>query len=183
MKGRFCSRCSTTKASTEFYHWPKKERQWSRWCRPCTRAYWREWYKDNENAQRHYNRQKQKRYHMKPEHRARVLARRKKRRRENPRYREKEIEQSHRARLKRRGLTESQYKKLFDEQNGFCAICRQPEISIRMGRIRNLAIDHNHTTDKVRGLLCNRCNRGLGYFLDRSALLEAAVSYLKLENL
>jgi len=85
--------------------------------------------------------------------------------------------------LKRRGLTESQYKKLFDEQNGFCAICRQPEISIRMGRIRNLAIDHNHTTDKVRGLLCNRCNRGLGYFLDRSALLEAAVSYLKLENL
>lgn len=60
--------------------------------------------------------------------------------------------------------------KMYDEQDHACAIC-----------LRNvdLQIDHCHAKNHVRGLLCIRCNTGLGKFLDSPALLERAKQYLK----
>ena len=43
---------------------------------------------------------------------------------------------------------------------------------------RRLSVDHNHVTSKVRGLLCNNCNRGIGNFKDKKELLLKAISYL-----
>jgi len=69
---------------------------------------------------------------------------------------------------------------LLAKQNGGCAICgaREGHRSAR-GRSCRLAIDHDHQTGTIRGLLCNNCNRGLGRFKDSIALLEAAIRYLK----
>jgi hypothetical protein len=80
----------------------------------------------------------------------------------------------------RHGCSTPEYRALLDRQNGQCAICgvREGHRSCR-GRECRLAIDHDHRTGAIRGLLCNNCNRGLGRFKDSVALLEAAVRYLK----
>ena len=73
-------------------------------------------------------------------------------------------------------ITHSEYQKLFDAQNGKCAICHKPK-----GKIAFM-VDHNHNTGKIRGLLCWTCNRGLGFFHDNADKLLAAAGYLKNTN-
>lgn len=73
------------------------------------------------------------------------------------------------------GLTNAEYNNLLNKQNHRCAICKQPPT------IKRLAVDHCHTTGKVRGLLCFNCNVGLGKFREDTALLRKAVVYLETE--
>ena len=70
------------------------------------------------------------------------------------------------------GIEPEAYQTLRKKQNDLCAVCGEAEIG------RALAIDHDHKTGKIRGLLCKGCNRGLGYFRDRSDLLDKAKEYL-----
>jgi hypothetical protein len=60
---------------------------------------------------------------------------------------------------------------------GACDICRN-EISLTQAKL-----DHCHVTGRFRGWLCNRCNVGLGQFLDRIELLERAIKYLRLNDM
>lgn len=76
---------------------------------------------------------------------------------------------------KRFGITLEQYNDILKRQGGVCAICNEKD-SI----YDNLAVDHDHNTNKVRGLLCHLCNRALGMFKDDSNRLEKALDYLKL---
>lgn len=76
-------------------------------------------------------------------------------------------------------ISVEEYDKLWESQNGVCAICGQPETSIREGKIKPLSVDHDHETGKIRGLLCNRCNRALGMFEDSPDLLLKASAYLR----
>lgn len=70
-------------------------------------------------------------------------------------------------------LTDQEYTERLIAQDGRCAICRaEPPPD------RRLAIDHDHTTQRVRGLLCTRCNMGLGFFRDRPDLIDRALDYL-----
>ena len=83
--------------------------------------------------------------------------------------------------LARYGMTLEEYNVLLAEQGGRCAICRSshPGGGNRKGRARRtFCLDHCHRTGKVRGLLCNRCNLGLGNFDDDVDTLEAARSYV-----
>jgi hypothetical protein len=82
--------------------------------------------------------------------------------------------------LKRKyGLTENDYLTMLDKQKGVCAICNATESSNKTsGNWASLAVDHCHTTGKIRGLLCNRCNRSLGFFEDSLDLLLKAMIYL-----
>lgn len=73
-------------------------------------------------------------------------------------------------------LTSEQFKSLSDGQGGVCAICGE------INGDRRLYVDHCHKTGKVRGLLCNACNRGLGAFKDNPDNLSLAVTYLKEEE-
>lgn len=81
------------------------------------------------------------------------------------------------------GITEEQFNSLLEAQGGKCAIC-QNVLNHRdsgddyRGREYCLHVDHNHETGIVRGLLCGRCNRGLGFFGDDVELLSAAWVYL-----
>jgi hypothetical protein len=73
------------------------------------------------------------------------------------------------------------YGAMHAAQNGLCAICHHHETrkDPRSGRTTPLHVDHCHITNNVRGLLCNRCNCGLGYFRDDPTLLRAAAAYLE----
>jgi len=74
-------------------------------------------------------------------------------------------------------ITIEEYEELYAKQNGVCAICERPENLTKDGKIHMLAVDHNHETEKVRGLLCMNCNTRLGYFEGKN-LLTRMVSYL-----
>lgn len=78
-------------------------------------------------------------------------------------------------------LSPDDYFKIVEKQNNLCAICKKPEtVKTNKGdRIRGLAIDHCHTTGKVRGLLCSKCNKAIGLLKDNIELLESAIEYLK----
>lgn len=73
--------------------------------------------------------------------------------------------------LKRNGVTHAE---VHGWSGGLCTICRAPDGSTKKAH----PIDHCHATDKVRGLLCNRCNTALGLFKDDPALLAEAIRYL-----
>jgi hypothetical protein len=79
------------------------------------------------------------------------------------------------------GITLNEYHKLSEEQNNLCLICGNEEIVIdkRLNKKRSLAVDHNHKTGKVRGLLCTSCNHLLGNANDNIQILEKAITYLK----
>jgi hypothetical protein len=77
------------------------------------------------------------------------------------------------------GLTMEAYEILLASQSGLCAICGRPETSARRGALRLLAVDHNHLTGAIRGLLCMSCNQGIGIFGDNPGRLEAAAIYLR----
>jgi hypothetical protein len=81
------------------------------------------------------------------------------------------------ATLKRHyGITVEQYERLFVNQEGKCAICGSDEAG-RDGH-KNLVVDHCHQTDRIRGLLCHKCNRALGFFGDNKQSLLKAIDYL-----
>lgn len=72
------------------------------------------------------------------------------------------------------GITGEEYDKKFKQQAGLCEICERPPNP----NGRRLAVDHNHTTGKVRGLLCSKCNQGIGHLNDSIDLLNRCIEYL-----
>lgn len=100
----------------------------------------------------------------------------KRRRRENPeKYREITRKSERKRRLKKYGLTEDEYNQLFDRQGCVCAICSSND----SGSIKGWHLDHCHTTDKVRGILCHGCNLMLGNSADDPIVLEKGAAYLR----
>ena len=77
--------------------------------------------------------------------------------------------------LRRRyGITAEHFDRMFAEQDGRCAICREAPAE---------HVDHDHETGRVRGLLCFNCNGALGQFRDRRDLMLAAIAYLDADGL
>lgn len=81
--------------------------------------------------------------------------------------------------LRRRyGMTIPEYENKLKDQNGVCAICKNPETQKRKGKIQSLAVDHNHKTGEIRGLLCSHCNNMIGRASDNIDTLKNAIIYL-----
>lgn len=80
-------------------------------------------------------------------------------------------------RVKKFGITVTQYEDMIISQNNSCAICKKHKDDFT-GRGKNFHIDHCHTSGKVRGLLCSNCNTGLGQFKDNVQYLENAIQYV-----
>ena len=74
------------------------------------------------------------------------------------------------------GITKEDYLKLSESQENCCAICKASEGESK--RKRRLHLDHCHVSNKVRGLLCAKCNQGIGSFKDNKDLLKEAANYL-----
>lgn len=76
---------------------------------------------------------------------------------------------------RRYGLRHGEYDEILAKQNNMCGMCgiRQED------SLRRFAVDHDHQTNEVRGLLCINCNRGLGLLQDSELILQSGISWLK----
>lgn len=97
------------------------------------------------------------------------------------RYREAGETERRRRRIKKYGISDDEYEALLIAQRGLCAICHLPETKrdYKYGTLCPLAIDHDHETGVVRGLLCNSCNRGIGLLKDDAQNVRRALAYLE----
>jgi hypothetical protein len=113
----------------------------------------------------------QKEYYTKKENKERKIKNIKKWQEKNKDYLRKYLREYN---IKQRyGITIQEKEKIYEKQNGKCAICF---IIVKFNKI---CIDHNHKTKEVRGLLCNNCNSLLGCAYDSSEIIESAIKYLK----
>jgi hypothetical protein len=133
---------------SDFY--PSALKGSTKWCKPCMKASTKLWNSKNPEA----GRARVHRYYRKHKE---ALSEKAKWRRQ----------------LKRYGLTKDQYTVMLAHQEHCCAICHDSLI----GQLR-VSTDHNHETNKVRGILCNDCNRGIGLLKDNSAVLTRAAHYV-----
>jgi hypothetical protein len=79
------------------------------------------------------------------------------------------------GRFRVHGIGPDEFEAMYLAQGGKCAICKKdiPYIG------KETHIDHDHKTNKIRGLLCAKCNMGIGHFDDDTMILEAAIKYLR----
>lgn len=99
-------------------------------------------------------------------------------------YKQKSKDKARAALLQRNyNLLWAEYLELFEKQQGCCAICK---VSLKLhqephqqGHSGVAAVDHDHKTGKVRGLLCRPCNSGIGFLQDSALLCKLASSYLE----
>lgn len=153
-----CPHCNTTKPLDAFGKDRHSRDGLTYWCRECRNARSRE-QKDKDFYRKHHERHKEYKadYYKRPEVVRRV--------------RNQQL-------MKSFGISIDEYEKLWAKQKGLCAICEQPERTVRTG---NLCVDHNHQTGVVRGLLCSHCNRGIGLLHDDPRILRKAIRYLNVK--
>ena len=161
-----CKKCGVVKPVTDYHAHPKL--QYHPRCKPCRAEGQREYYRANPDKFKAYK--AQARGETLEERAARIQ----KRKDEAPAKRKATQWRSH---IKRTlGISADEYTQMLEAQDHSCAICGTQE----PGRgYKNFSIDHCHDTGKIRGLLCNACNVGLGYFKDNEVNLEAAIKYLR----
>jgi len=68
------------------------------------------------------------------------------------------------------GITDEKYNQLIEESNGMCGICER--------EMKKICLDHDHSSGKFRGLLCNNCNTALGLVGDNIDTLHKMIAYL-----
>lgn len=184
---RRCCKCGETKSLDEFPVARREKLQRGRWCKLCKAEYERGYAERRrrkvDDAMRERNNQQAR------ERRALKKAGLPPRPRKvaafayaaPPPVLPKEIRA--RAHWLRRnyGIGLNDYADLWFAQGGVCAICGRPETMkhYRDGTPWMLTVDHCHTTQRVRALLCNACNLGIGHFADSVDRLERALAYLR----
>ena len=141
-----CRKCLVTKPVSEFYRNSQNKLGHSYECKECRKIYSRQ-YGASERGQAV-------------------------RRARNALYYQ-ENRETHR--LRTYGITPEEYQQMLEEQNGLCASCHQPERMKLRGRVKQLCVDHDHATGKVRRLLCHPCNAKLGWVENN---LTAILTYL-----
>ncbi len=80
------------------------------------------------------------------------------------------------------GISEAEYDAQAQSQNYLCSVCEQPNWVGHSGETKPLAVDHNHVTGANRGLLCDRCNKVLGFLKDSQEILLRMLFYLRVHD-
>ncbi len=143
-----CSRCKEIKDVSEFAFQNKKENKLVSACKECMNKSQRE--KRKENPEKF--RRKDKESYYKNKERKIKYARE---------YRKNNKEKTRNVNLKSKyNISQEDYERMKIKQNFRCAICNEHEDNLK----RILCVDHNHQTGKVRGLLCDTCNKFLGFY-------------------
>lgn len=166
-----CSRCKESKPTTCFYARSSAADKLQGHCKVCAAAAFKAYRLSNKGKFAIYK------YNARPEVKAMRADLQRKYKAEEP---ERVAARKRKAHLKKEfGITSADYEDMLAAQNGVCAICGTNSPSPH--RV-NFYIDHNHVTGAVRGLLCSKCNAGLGQFQDDVKLLAKAISYLEKHN-
>lgn len=146
---KICTKCLITQEIEQFAPHKRYKGGRTTWCRKCLNKQASRWSKEKASQRRINDNMRNKR---KPE-------------------------QKQNSKFKARyGITLKQFNEMSENQNNECAICNKHK---SFNKNNKLFVDHCHATDKVRGLLCDNCNKGLGIFMDSPKLLLKAVEYLK----
>lgn len=158
-----CYKCRELKDIADFGRDRRRKDLLNVNCRLCINSYYTKMSKEEKEVLNH----KKKNYYYK--NRDRLL------KSKVDKYKDYEYKDFRKdARLKSYfGINLDIYKTMLSEQNNVCAICRQ---SCKTGR--DLAVDHCHSTGKVRGLLCCKCNNGVGSFNDNIEIMKRAIKYI-----
>lgn len=77
------------------------------------------------------------------------------------------------------GISMEEFNAMHEAQDGKCAICGSSDAGTRHGKKKALAVDHCHKSGKIRGLLCEPCNQGIGKLKDDPSTLRKAVDYIE----
>lgn len=175
-----CSKCEVEKPISEFSKHRGLKDGHQAWCKKCLGERNRRWFAENVERKRELNRRWRK-YNA-----DRVLSLRRKRYSERADvilaqkrawYAKQSAEairdRNRRRNLSRYGFTEKDYRDLLAKQGGGCAVC-----GAKHGK-RKLSVDHCHDSNKVRGILCDGCNIGIGCLGDSPDRLRAAAKYLE----
>jgi len=159
-----CSRCQEEKQISEFHKDRQRKDGLYPWCKFCVNKQSSNWARKNKEKKaascklwKRNNRERLAFWHKgyQADNKDRIA------------------EYDRQYRLKRKyNLTLEEYNQILSEQDGVCAICK-------VEGTPHLSVDHDHETGKIRGLLCKKCNLGLGYFNDSANLTQKATDYLK----
>ena len=170
---KYCSKCLLQKEFVSFYRYPNYRDGYSSWCKDCKKKYIAQ--QQNEPSQIKVKRCSA--CNLEKE----VINFHKDRRIVDGyscRCKACKFAVGRNSRLKQKySLDESKYDELLKSQDNRCAICQTTQY--RKNQNAHFAVDHDHKTGLVRGLLCDTCNRGLGYFKDNIDLLKSAERYLQ----
>jgi len=150
---KICSKCKISKELEDFYKDRHSDDGHNSRCKECRDATYKKWYNSEKGQEK--ARKYSKEYYSKSENKEKTRAI---------------------GIFRRFGITSQDYDKMYKNQKGVCAICKNKEICPRH---KHLSVDHNHETGKIRGLLCNTCNKALGLFKENPQYLKNAVKYLK----
>ena len=161
---KLCNTCKEEKAKTEFTKDKRAKDGLRGRCKECRKQE----HKDNEIAHPGRHSQYCKNWSNKPGKKEAIANKNKNWSNNNP-----EKRRSNRLE-KRYGITLEEYNQILKKQNECCKICKRHQTEFMI----NLAVDHDHKTNKVRGLLCMGCNRALGYFRDSPECCNTAADYL-----
>jgi Recombination endonuclease VII len=149
---KLCKRCGETKPLDQFYPHNRTKDRLQYWCKSCQKMAVISGYRNDPAKHAAYNRE----WGRKNPHKKADIA------------------------LKTRfGLPHGSYAQMFAAQNGKCAICGTDKPSLDP-RFRRFHVDHDAATGKIRGLLCSRCNTGIGQLLHDRDILLSAIGYLDL---
>lgn len=178
-----CPKCGDTKSRSEFYKDRTTADGLSTYCQICKKAKEKLYGSNNKEListrnKAHYasnqaemNGKVKAYYH---ENKPAILERRKE-------IRDNDVDRFRNENLKHNyGISLEQYNEMLDAQGGVCAVCGKPETakSNFKKRTKVLAVDHDHETGEIRGLLCNKCNTAIGLLNDDISLFDKATRYL-----
>lgn len=149
-----CNVCKKELPSSEFYKDKGQSRGFAYSCKPCIRirtlpSKRRSWDKHKER----YSQDKKDYYKKYPE-----------------KLRANNLKNKH-------GISMEEYEVMYKKQGGICSICEW--VPTNVGRFGKLCVDHCHSTNKLRGLLCHQCNLMIGIAKDKQDILLKGIEYLK----
>lgn len=184
---RTCSICGETKPLSMFFRDAAQPLGYERRCKECRRKS-----RDTDAYRARETARAKLAYAKDPEKHRGNTRRYREKNRDNPIYleaRRATTRKWHRANPRKvkdgqlrakYGITIDQYEAMFAAQGGACAICGETSLGLDAHgkRMTHFPVDHDSETGIVRGLLCGRCNVGIGQFRHRSHLLRSAIRYL-----
>lgn len=157
-----CTKCGVQRLLSDFHKHSGSPDRLSYWCKKCVLEHAVTWRKNNSERFRATRRAWNARPESKVRHRAWVA--------------ENKDRQVGYQRKYKYGITTAEFDTMMASQNNTCLLCGLPFGSTKG---QSPAVDHDHDTGAIRGILHGNCNRGLGFFRDDPQLLDAARFYLK----